>query len=137
MGSFGKSIKNLFSPAPQNHGAALNELFTPLKSQKLLEEVLDLSNTSPVLIYKHSATCGISFISRRELEKLNQQTDPVIFEVVVQYHRTISNRIAEQLQVTHQSPQVLLLYQEHVHYQASHGSIDAETIRKHVLELSS
>lgn len=59
------------------------------------------------LVYKHSTTCGISARAAKEVEAL--QTDVPIYWVNVREQREISNWIALTYQVTHESPQLILL----------------------------
>ena len=63
------------------------------------------------VIFKHNTTCPISKNTRenfeRDLEVLPQET-PVYFLDLLNY-REISNAIAEDFNVTHESPQLLLI----------------------------
>jgi len=43
-------------------------------------------------------------------------------------HRDVSNSIAEQLEIYHQSPQMILVKDGKAIYNASHGSIDVDAM---------
>ena len=102
--------------------------FTLDDEQKLTEVVVQ-SHREPVVIYKHSATCGLSFRARREIEKLTETTDPPVYEVVVQRARSLSNQIAQRWHIRHQSPQVIVLHRGEPIFNASHRSVTAQSIR--------
>ena len=59
------------------------------------------------LVYKHSTTCGVSARAAREVEAL--QTGLPIYWVNVREQRDLSNWIAEAYNVTHESPQLILI----------------------------
>jgi len=59
------------------------------------------------LVFKHSTTCGVSARAAKEVEAL--QTDLPIYWVNVREQRELSNWIALVYQVTHESPQLILL----------------------------
>lgn len=95
-----------------------------LDSLDKLEDLMTRSADSPVLIIKHSATCGISAGVYNRLNNL----DAEINLVTVQYNRDVSNAIEEQTGVRHQSPQALILRNGEVVYSASHYSITPEAL---------
>jgi bacillithiol system protein YtxJ len=84
-----------------------------------------------VLIYKHSTRCSISLMTRRSLEQTWDLDDnvPVYFLDLISF-RTISNKIAEDFGVTHESPQVLLLKNGECIFHTSHGSIAIQPIKE-------
>lgn len=102
---------------------------TPLVTITDIEQVLCASEQHPVVVFKHSMTCPISAGARRRILALDHDNDPPLFEVVVQRHRDVSAALAEQLNVRHESPQVLVIQDRSVIYHTSHGAIDAETVR--------
>jgi bacillithiol system protein YtxJ len=69
-------------------------------------------------LYKHSSTCGMSATAMRQVKKAHEQlanldesTDLMIGVVVVQTARAVSNLVAEELEVKHESPQLLIFKQ--------------------------
>ncbi|MBX2845825.1 MAG: bacillithiol system redox-active protein YtxJ [Saprospiraceae bacterium] len=103
-----------------------------LQEPKQLKEIIDRSFQQPVLIFKHSTSCGISHAAHHHLEK----NTPKLAEVVEFYYldllrfRNISNQIAQDFNVIHQSPQILVLKNGKVSFHTSHHAIDAEQVIK-------
>ena len=98
-----------------------------MSSEEDWMSILELSQTEPVAIFKHSTRCSISFSAQRLLEAQWGDLDnaPKFFHLDLIAHRQLSNDIARHTGVAHQSPQLLLIFQNQVLYQASHGSINA------------
>lgn len=105
----------------------------PLTSSKQLEDVLKQSQEKPVVIFKHSTRCGISRMVLRQFEKqltieLNQAK---FYFLDLLTYREISNEIATNFQVNHQSPQLIIIKSGTVVYQCSHYEIDATDLTKY------
>ena len=96
--------------------------FRLLTSVDELEPVVAGSFSRPVLIFKHSLTCGTSAWALSELEALLEGPSiPASACVVhVQTARQVSNAIADRLGVPHQSPQALLVQNGQAIWHASH-----------------
>ena len=98
----------------------------PLTQVEQIEEIKERSKLVPQMIYKHSTRCGTSSIVKRRLEK-NQP--PVFIEFyfldLIKY-RAISNKIADEFKVHHESPQVLLIRNGECVYEESHMGIRME-----------
>lgn len=108
--------------------------WTDLTSEQQLNELLTLSSEKPVVILKHSTRCNISAMVRARLEK-NWNPDleksiPVYLDLLS--YRNLSNKLEDISGVRHESPQVLIFSNGEVVYDASHGSIDAETIEQQI-----
>lgn len=117
---FGRFKKS--SPQPES-------LIRPLDTTEQLESALAESEARSVLLFKHSAACGVSFFARREVLQLNDEGDPPVFEVVVQKSRALSNAIAERFGIRHASPQAILLRGREAVWNASHGAITDSSVR--------
>ena len=95
------------------------------------------SDLQSVLIFKHSTRCSISSTAlarlERNWEKLNPNTIKPYFLDLIK-HRNLSNRIAEEFQVKHESPQVLLIKNNQCVHTASHLNISLEEIMRHAQE---
>ena len=102
----------------------------PLERMEQLDEIVEISNAVPVLIFKHSTTCGISRMVLRSFEKAynydKKQLEPYFLDLKA--HRDISNAIATKFNVQHESPQLLLIKNGVVTYHTSHGAIEAENL---------
>ncbi|HEX8563433.1 MAG TPA: bacillithiol system redox-active protein YtxJ [Flavobacterium sp.] len=108
----------------------------PLTELKQLDEIEAESATIPAVIFKHSTTCGISRMALKNFER--DYTVPGaaanLYMLDLHEYREISNAIAQKFGVTHQSPQLLLIKDGKVVYDASHGDIDAGTLSHKITE---
>lgn len=109
--------------------------FSPLESESDWTRALEHSRREPVIIYKHSATCGISSGARRRLQELGAAGDPPVYEVVVQHARPLSNSIAAILGVRHESPQAIVVHEGLAVFHISHGSITPDRLRAAVNDI--
>ena len=100
-----------------------------LSNEDTLAKVFELSDTEPVVIFKHSASCLVSAMARRRLLHLDQESDPSIYELVVQSARPLSQKLEQHLGIRHESPQVIILYKQQPLFDTSHGMITVDHIR--------
>jgi len=114
---------------------------TELKTVADLDVALAGTATRPILVFKHSATCGPSAMALEEIDEIEALVEedglPVdLFIVTVQAARAVSNEIEARLRVRHESPQVLLISNGQVIWRASHFRVTASAItaalRQHV-----
>ena len=100
-----------------------------LSNDKSIEILIAESEIKPVLIFKHSTRCSISSMALKFFESdwKNVENVKCYFIDLIAY-REVSNMLAQKTHVEHQSPQVIVLKNNHVIYNASHHSIDAEKI---------
>jgi bacillithiol system protein YtxJ len=111
-----------------------------MKSWKSVEEIEDFytllenSASKPQIIFKDSTTCGISAHAKYRLENgfehIEGKADFNYLDLLT--YRPISNLIAKELQVTHQSPQIILVKDGKVVYTSSHHAIDPAVIARHL-----
>jgi bacillithiol system protein YtxJ len=102
-----------------------------LKTATDLEAALTLSEEQPVLLFKHSTACPVSGSAYQRVQSYLQSAGdaaPQVYMVKVIEARPVSNEIAQRLQVTHQSPQMLLVQNRQAVWNASHGGIDGRAI---------
>ena len=105
----------------------------PLGSLEDLELALAASWTQPVLLFKHSVTCGTSAFAKEEIEAWLDAHPPVGAELyIVDVHRSrvVARAIAERLRVRHESPQVLLIRDGVVTWHASHFNVSTRSLLK-------
>ncbi|MFV5696248.1 bacillithiol system redox-active protein YtxJ [Flavobacterium sp. LB3P122] len=98
-----------------------------------LNEIIFISNEKPVAIFKHSTRCSVSRMALKQFEnEFNSvgKVTPYFLDLIA--HRDISNAIADQFSVTHQSPQLILIKDGKAVYNVSHSDIDAEELGKKV-----
>lgn len=103
----------------------VNTNWKVLETEAQLAELLADSKEKTVAIFKHSTRCGVSSMAEHRLEsEWNFGAEDVDFYYLdlIQY-RSISNRIASDLKVTHQSPQVIVIRNEKPVAFTSHQAI--------------
>ncbi|WP_027376246.1 bacillithiol system redox-active protein YtxJ [Kaistella palustris] len=101
-----------------------------IKDETDLNKAVAESFEKKVAIFKHSTRC---FISKTVLKNFEQEVRESEKEVSYYFldliaHRDISNRIAAELDVTHQSPQLIVLEQGKAVKDASHQSISVSLL---------
>jgi len=98
-----------------------------LERMEQLDELTELSKSTPVVIFKHSTTCGISRMALRGFENNYDYKEGQLkaYFLDLKQYREISNAIAERFNVQHESPQLLLIKNGTVTYHTSHSGIDA------------
>ena len=91
-----------------------------------LDEIVALSKTKPVGIFKHSTRCGISKMVLRGFERdyRLEENEAAIYILDLLNHRDISAKIAERFQVFHESPQFIVLKNGVTVSSASHQDIN-------------
>jgi len=105
---------------------------TSLERIDELERLIVESKAQPVLLFKHSFTCGVSAEALDELiSHLNEQNVDVRYAIVtVQTHRDVSNAVSSKLGVRHETPQALLVRDGRVVWSASHFRVNAQELNK-------
>ena len=99
--------------------------FIKLESADDLDRLIDTSHQRPVVIFKHSSTCGIS---SGVFNVVDGGVETDVHLVVVQKNRDISNLIAHRTGIRHESPQAIVLHKGTPVYHASHWDIEPSDI---------
>ncbi|MCJ8211385.1 bacillithiol system redox-active protein YtxJ [Mucilaginibacter sp. RS28] len=98
----------------------------PLESAEQLKEIKQQAGYS--IIFKHSTRCSISMMARRRFEMDwgdFPENLPLYFLDLIKF-RSLSNQVAEDFQVHHESPQMLLIKEGECILDQSHGAISVE-----------
>jgi bacillithiol system protein YtxJ len=105
---------------------------TNLQRVDELDRLLEQSEAQPVLLFKHSFTCGVSAEALDELiSHLGEELTDVRYAMVtVQTHREVSNAVSSRLGVRHETPQALLVRNGRVVWSASHFRVNADSLGK-------
>ena len=107
---------------------------TPIEHVDQLHRLIVESGSRPILLFKHSHSCGISMEALDELvTHLNDRSktpEPAAqyAMVTVQTHRAVSNAVAQRLGVRHETPQALLIRDGRVVWSASHFRVTAAAV---------
>ena len=122
MGLFG----GLFGNSKSEDGNVSSDIpWISLNTIAQLKEIKEASSSRPQVIFKHSTSCGISrmvlnmFKSSYGLE--NGQMDLYFLDLLA--NRDVSNAVASEFGVMHQSPQMLIIKNGVVVIHDSHGAI--------------
>lgn len=102
----------------------------PLKSEDELFEIIEKSRSKPQIIFKHSTKCGISSLAKSRLERSAVPDNTDFYYLDLLAHRNISNKVADEFNVYHQSPQVLLIKNAECVYDESHAAISMDEIEE-------
>ena len=122
-------LQNIFGGS-ENKSSTENKIsWNDLSDLDQLNEIISLSNEKPVLIFKHSTRCSVSRMALKQFENqfnMSDKVTPYFLDLIA--YREISNAIADRLEVTHQSPQLILIKGGKAIYNVSHSDIDAEEL---------
>lgn len=100
----------------------------PLDDETQLIEIINRSNDKPQLIFKHSTRCSVSSMAKKRLERDDQPENIDFYFLDLIKHRSLSNKIASDFKIRHQSPQVILIKNGQPVYNESHSGILMEDI---------
>lgn len=99
-----------------------------LQNEQQLQVIKDKSDQRPQLVFKHSIRCGVSGVVKSRLEKGKLPNDADYYYLDIIHFRALSNKIAEEFKVYHESPQVLLIRNGECVYDESHMGITPQEI---------
>ena len=103
-----------------------------LNAAAQLERLKENSFVQPQVIFKHSTRCSISSMVKQRLERAAAPADVDFWYLDLIRYRDISNQIADQFQVWHESPQVILLVKGEVLYDESHTGISMDALEEQI-----
>lgn len=112
----------------------LPEEWGVFNQEKQLKEIIDESFKKPQAIFKHSITCGISAKVKDNLatgaEDLSEIVDIHYLDLI--NFRDVSNLVAKETGVVHQSPQIIILVNGEVSIADSHFVLSVDFVKKHL-----
>jgi bacillithiol system protein YtxJ len=107
----------------------IKELTTEAEWQTFLQGSTDTVS----LLFKHSTQCPVSAEAFEEYKQFANENNSFRYGFVkVIESRPVSNKIAEDLNTVHKSPQVFVLKNKSVLWTESHWNIKKQTIAEHV-----
>ena len=104
--------------------------FVRITDIRAFEELLSRSKERPVVIFKHSTTCPISASAYQQMARFEGE----VALVEIQRARELSREIEDRTGVAHESPQVIVLRNGQVVWNASHSKVEAVAVTKAVRE---
>jgi bacillithiol system protein YtxJ len=102
--------------------------FSPVTDKNTLEELVARSQTEPVVLFKHSTSCGISASAYKELESLGGKVNLI----EIQRSPLISEEVERLTGLRHESPQVIILRRGKRVWDASHRQITLSAVESAV-----
>ena len=118
---------NLFG---DSKSSSLPEGWAELTTVEQAKAAIASSSEKPVLFFKHSTRCPISTMAHRRLEiaaeQLSTHMNTQYWDLIA--YREVSDWLAQQLNVTHQSPQVILVKNKEVIHISTHNEINGSEI---------
>ena len=119
--------------------ALLQQAAPEVESVPVLREVADNATLNEVLgssrsvLYKHSTRCPVSTVVIDEVFRFAEaHPEWKTYVLKVIEHRDLSDAVAERLGVPHASPQAFVLKEGRPVWHASHGSITAQSLSRHL-----
>lgn len=103
-----------------------------LNSEEQLHTIKEKSATVPQVIFKHSTRCGTSSMVLNRLERNIPPASADFYFLDLIAHRAVSDKIAEDYQVYHESPQILVIKNGECIYDESHMGITMDEISEQV-----
>lgn len=102
-----------------------------LNSADQLKQITEKSMERPQVIFKHSIRCGISAMAKSRLDKAGPAENIDFYYLDLINYRGLSNKVAEEFNVYHESPQVLIIKDGKCVYDESHTGITMADIVMH------
>ena len=100
-----------------------------ITDENIFQDLVKLSFSEKVLVFKHSTKCSISTMSKNRLESIgeNSRIKKCYLLDLIKY-RSISSKIESDFRVKHESPQILIVENGECIYNASHNEISWDNI---------
>ena len=107
-----------------------------LTEESQLESLKQLSFQKPQVVYKHSTRCSLSSVALHRLENAPEKPDADYYLLDLIRFRSLSDRVAREFDVHHESPQVLLIKDGNCVYEESHLGITMTELAEQVAQLN-
>ena len=97
-----------------------------------LDEIDQVSQEGPVVIFKHSTRCPISSMAWRRVSTAwdNELEDLPFYYLDLLRYRNVSDEVSRHYGIQHESPQILFIEEGKVTYQTSHNGINVNDIKE-------
>ena len=111
----------------------LEKELVELHDTESLDLFLKGSNGRPLILFKHSNSCGISSLAYKEMAGVEQP----VGVITVQRSREVSDEIERRFGLSHETPQVLIVRNNELLWSASHGQVRAHAVKAALEQVSS
>ena len=99
-----------------------------ITNEAQLTDVKNLSKIKTQVIFKHSTRCSISSMAKSRLERGTTPENIDFYYIDLIKHRDISQIVAHEFNVNHESPQILMIKNGKCMYDESHSGITMDEI---------
>jgi bacillithiol system protein YtxJ len=127
-------FKNIFKENANSSKEEIKETakFYTLDKMEQFDEIDEISQTKPVVLFKHSTRCSISRMALKQFDaEFNYPEEKIEWYLLdLLNHRDLSNEIASRYNVVHQSPQIVIIRNGKAVFNESHDSIAAEDLKQ-------
>jgi bacillithiol system protein YtxJ len=123
-------LNSIFGNSENSESQKSNVNWIPLTNLAQLNDIENMSNVKPIVIFKHSTRCSISRFALKQFEReydLDETVDTFFLDLIE--HRDVSNEIANKFGVYHESPQLILIKNGKAVYDVSHSDISTEALK--------
>lgn len=107
-----------------------------LSNTDQLNAIKKQSFVKPQVLFKHSTRCSISSVALRRMEKSTEVPEADYYFLDLIRFRNISDRVAHDYDVYHESPQLLLIKNGECVYDESHMGIDMQELAEQISSLN-
>lgn len=126
-------LNSIFGNSDNSESQKSNVNWIPLTNLAQLNDIENISNVKPIVIFKHSTRCSISRFALKQFEReydLDETVDAFFLDLIE--HRDVSNEIASKFGVYHESPQLILIKNGKAVYDVSHSDINADALKSKI-----
>ena len=127
-------FKNIFKENVNSSKEEIKETakFYTLDKMEQFDEIDEISQTKPLVLFKHSTRCSISRMALKQFDaEFNYPEEKIDWYLLdLLNHRDLSNEIASRYNVMHQSPQIVVIRNGKAVFNESHDSISAEDLKQ-------
>jgi bacillithiol system protein YtxJ len=127
-------FKNIFgeNTSEEKQNEKVEAKFFTFNKMEQFDEIDEISQTKPVVLFKHSTRCIISRTVLKQFDAdFNFSEDKLDWYVLdLLNHRDLSNEIASRYNVVHQSPQIVVIRNGKAVFNESHDSISVDDLKQ-------
>ena len=127
-------FKNIFgeNTSEEKQNEKVEAKFFTLNKMEQFDEIDEISQTKPVVLFKHSTRCIISRTVLKQFDAdFNFSEDKLDWYVLdLLNHRDLSNEIASRYNVVHQSPQIVVIRNGKAVFNESHDIISVDDLKQ-------
>lgn len=124
-------FNKIFGEKKEDESSGNTSFWKVIENDNDLKEAINQSENTKIAIFKHSTRCFISKTVLKNFEKevsQNPDTNIVFYFLDLIKYRDLSNKIAEDFNVRHESPQLIVFENGKPITDASHQNISLSVI---------